>query len=105
MMQGAIDFHGGELTLLLEGVAEGRRFTLSEAVCIVSEVSGTGDVHELAGRVKLRSALEALGAEIFETSMLLGEAAYDVAPGWLGVPVGPGADSEEVLAQFLSRNS
>jgi len=28
-----------------------------------------------------------MGAEIVQTSMLVGEAAYDIEPGWLGVPV------------------
>ena len=42
--------------------------------------------------MKARVYLEQLGAEIVETSMLLGDAAYDVEPGWIGVPTVPFAD-------------
>jgi hypothetical protein len=79
-----VDLRAGELTIL----GEGRRYALAEGVRIVREVSGSVDKHDLIGRVKSRAALEQLGAEIVETSMLLGEAAYDVEPGWVASPVG-----------------
>jgi hypothetical protein len=84
IMGGTVELQDGELTIL----GERRRFRLAEAVRILREVSGAGDGHELLGRVKTRAYLEQLGAEIIETSMLLGEAAYDVEPGWMGVPIG-----------------
>src|SRR5579863_7507285 len=74
-----VDVRGGELTIR----GEGRRYALAESVRIVREVSGSVDLHDLIGRVKVRAALEQLGAEIVETSMLVGEAAYDVEPGWV----------------------
>jgi hypothetical protein len=83
-VDGAVDLQGSELTI----VAEGRRYKLVEAVHVLREVSGTGDGRELVGRVKTRDYLEEIGAELVETSMLLGEAAYDVDPGWLGTPIG-----------------
>ncbi len=94
-----VDVKGGELTVL----GAGRRYRLSEAVHIVREVSGTTDGHDLVGRVKPRGKLEQLGAEIVESSMLLGDSAYDVEPGWLGIPVGAPAGpnpppDEEILA-------
>jgi len=96
-----VDVRDGELTIL----AEGRRYKLAEAVRVLGEVSGSADRHDLVGRVKARAALDKLGAEIVETSMLLGDAAYDVEQGWLGTPVGelapPGTD-EELLATFLA---
>jgi hypothetical protein len=79
-----VDVRGGELTIR----GEGRRYALAESVRIVREVSGSVDLHDLIGRVKVRAALEQLGAEIVETSMLVGEAAYDVEPGWVATPVG-----------------
>jgi hypothetical protein len=88
IVEGSVDFRDGELTIL----AGGRRFQVTEAVHILHEVSGGGDTHDLAGRVKLRSFLDGLGAEILESSMLLGEAAYDVTPGWVGVPIGSFAE-------------
>jgi hypothetical protein len=38
--------------------------------------------------VKSVNYLTELGAEILETSMILGENAYEVVPGFLGSPVG-----------------
>jgi hypothetical protein len=84
IVDGTVDLQQNELTI----VAEGRRYKLAEAVRVLREVSGTGDVHKLVGRVKACAYLEELGAEIVETSMLLGDAAYDVAPGWMGSPIG-----------------
>jgi hypothetical protein len=121
IVDGSVELQDGELTI----VAEGRRYRLAEAVRVIREVSGAGDGHEVVGRVKARMYLEQLGAEIVETSMLLGEAAYDVEPGWLGIPVGTfaehvgsdarkrargskaGADprtDEDLLARFLAKN-
>ncbi|MGD0676764.1 MAG: hypothetical protein ABSC94_15225 [Polyangiaceae bacterium] len=79
-----VELQDGELTLS----DEGGRFRLTEALRILREVSGIGDAHGLLGRVKARADLEQLGAEIIETSMLLGECAYDVEPGWVGLPSG-----------------
>lgn len=125
IVDGTVDLQQNELTIL----AEGRRFKLADAVRILREVSGAGDPHSLIGRVKERAPLEKLGAEIVESSMLLGEAAYDVEPGWVGVPIGDfvdhvGSDArkrarlgrevgregedpktdEDLLARFLAKN-
>ena len=120
IVDGTVDLQGGELTIL----AEQRRYQVVEAVRVLQEVSGSGDKHDLVGRVKTRAALEQLGAEIVESSMLLGDAAYDVEPGWVGTPVGsfsahvkaarerardaafgpePKTD-EDLLARFLAKN-
>ena len=121
IVDGSVELHDGELVI----AAEGRRYRLAEAVRVVREVSGAGDGHELVGRVKALDYLDQLGAEIVESSMLLGDAAYDVEPGWLGIPVGTfaehvgsdarrkargsktGADpktDEDLLARFLAKN-
>jgi hypothetical protein len=57
-------------------------------VRIIQEVSGTEDLFDLVGRVKSVNYLTELGAEILETSMILGENAYEVVPGFLGSPIG-----------------
>jgi hypothetical protein len=88
IVDGAVDLQGGALTL----VGEGRTYEVAEAVRVLREVSGAGDASQLVGKVKTRTWLEQQGAELVETSMLLGEAAYDVDPGWMGVPVGAFAD-------------
>lgn len=70
----------------------GRRYTIAPAVRVRSEVTGTPCPHGLVNRVKLRSDLEALGAEIMDGSMILGDNAYEVELGFLGTPEGRFAD-------------
>jgi len=94
IVDGTVELTHGVLTIL----SEGRRYELVEAVHVVREVSGAGDEHELLGRVKTLPILEKLGAELVETSMLLGDAAYDVEPGWVGTPVEP-------FAQYLASDA
>jgi hypothetical protein len=94
-----VDVKEGELTVL----SAGRRYRLSEAVLVVREVTGAGDARDLVGRVKALGKLEQLGAEIVESSMLLGEAAYDVEPGWVGTPVGESAKPDEEILALLAR--
>jgi hypothetical protein len=92
-----VEVKDGELTVL----GPARRYKLAEAIRIVREVAGSADRHDLVGRVKARGKLEQLGAEIIESSMLLGDAAYDVEPGWTGVPVGPSSrPDDEILASL-----
>jgi hypothetical protein len=115
LSDGSVDLSGDVLTIS----AERRRYRLTESVRIVQEVTGSPDASDLVGRVKSKAHLETKGAEILESSMLLGDNAYDVVPGWLGEPVGtfgehvversmrpdappktPGSD-EELLATYL----
>src|SRR5271155_5316152 len=84
LTDGTVDLRGDELTI----AAEGRRYRLTEAVRIVNEVTGGADTHDLLGRVKPKAFLEDKSAELLESSLLLGDNAYDVVPGWLGEPVG-----------------
>jgi hypothetical protein len=113
IVQGAIDLQDNELTIL----GEGRRYRMAEAVRVLREVSGGEDPNELVGRVKAKGYLAQLGAEIMQDSMLVADAAYDVEPGWVGIPIGtfaehlssaarPGASKtdEELLANFLAKS-
>jgi hypothetical protein len=84
LSDGSIDLQGTELTI----AAEGRKYRIAEAVHVIREVTGSSDGHELVGRVKTVAFLQELGAEIVESSMIIGDNAYDVVPGWLGSPVG-----------------
>jgi len=114
IVAGTVDLQDGVLTIL----PVGRRYRLAEAVRVVRDASGGGDA-ELVGRVKARVYLEQIGAEIVESSMLLGDAAYDVEPGWVAVPTSAFADyaaamkpgrggaqpktDEELLAKFVAK--
>lgn len=99
----------GDQLVLRDG---GRRYTIAEAVHVLREVAGGGDQLALLGKVKTKEQLTDLGAELFEASMILGEEAYDVVPGFVGEPVGqppaaaPSAEAneEDLLAQFLIKS-
>jgi len=95
---------------------EGRRYRIVEAVRVLAELSGGQDVYELVGKVKTIAYLTELGAELLDTSMMIGELAYDVVPGFVGSPIGSfeehraqssgpassgSASDEELLTQFL----
>ncbi len=79
-----VDLQGSDLTI----TAEGRKYRLAEAAHIVKEVTGSPDANELIGRVKSTQYLEELGAELMQGSMILGDNAYDVVPGFMASPVG-----------------
>lgn len=110
-----VDLRQDELTIK----SEGRRYKIVEAIRVIREVTGAADVNELLGKVKSRAFLTELGAEILEGSMILGDNAYDVVPGFVGAPVGSFAEhrrsipeitpstripssDEELLAAFLT---
>ncbi len=108
-----VELVGDELTLR----AEGRRYRIIEAVHVLREVAGAGDAAKLVGKVKTKAQLAGVSAEILESSMIVGDDAYDVAPGFIGEPVGAFAErapnaslvpnaqnDEEMLAQFLMKS-
>jgi hypothetical protein len=81
---GKAELGEGELSIK----SSDRRFRLVEALRVLSEVSGTGDPYGILGKVKTVTFLTELGAELLGTSMLIGDSAYDVVPGFLGLPLG-----------------
>jgi hypothetical protein len=91
MVDGLVELNGAELQLTGKGIT----FKVAEAVHVVGEVTGADDAHELVGRVKTRVALEELGAELMESSLLMGDNAYDVVPGWLGLVSPPTLEMEK----------
>ena len=99
LTDGTVDLRADELTI----VAEGRRYRLVEAVRILNEVTGGTDGHDLIGRVKPKTVLDEKKAEILESSLLLGDNAYEVVPGWLGEPIG--TFDEHVASQRKSLSS
>lgn len=81
---GAAELDVGILRARRRGVA----FAIDEAVQVVAEVSGGGDAHGLVGRARLVSEIASLGGEILDRSLVVGDAAYDVVPGFLVAPAG-----------------
>ncbi|HQY64845.1 MAG: hypothetical protein IPQ09_02670 [Myxococcales bacterium] len=112
IVDGRIELANGELTI----VSEGRVYRVAEAVRVLVEVTGAEDENELVGRVKSLAFLQELGAELLEGSMLIGDNAYDVVPGFTAVPPvpyeehrkrrsGATAGSDEALIQSLAVGS
>jgi hypothetical protein len=65
----------------------GRRLQapVQPAVFFVREVEGKPDRHGLVGKVQTVEALAERGADHFRASVMLGEMAYDVVEGYLGL--------------------
>jgi hypothetical protein len=107
-----VDLDGKLLTLK----PDGRKYRVVDAIRVLREVTDGSDLYDIVGRVKSVDFLAELGAELLGSSMLIGDSAYDVVPGFLGSPEGPIADhlasrgtddgpktEAELLAQFLVR--
>jgi len=65
----------------------GHRFQLNTAYHFLSEVAEGGDSGELVGKVKTLDQVVALGGEHCAGSVILGDNAYDVVEGFLGLPL------------------
>jgi hypothetical protein len=74
----------GDVVLL---AATQQRLRLLPAVHVVRVVSGPSDPHNLVGCVKTPAELVTAGGEQYMNSLLLGEVAYDVQPGFVGEPL------------------
>lgn len=114
LVEARAELSNDELTIK----SENRKYRIIEGIRVLREVSGTADTHELIGKVKSKAFLVELGAEILESSMILGDNAYDVVPGFVGAPVGvqaaqsapisaspappPTSSDEDLLAAFLA---
>lgn len=100
------DLHDGKLM-----VAETKAtHAVTPAVHFIKLVSGA-DANALVGKVKTMKQLDQLGAEHMMDSVILGETAYEVAPGYLAevpAPVAAKGDKKkgsspeaDLLAAFI----
>jgi hypothetical protein len=80
--QGRIDFVGNVMTLL-SGEGRGRSYALDPAVRFLSLLGAETDPHQLLKKVKSVAQLKELGAEVIDTSVVHGDVAYEVEPGYL----------------------
>jgi hypothetical protein len=80
--QGKIDFVGNVMTLL-QGEGKGRRYALEPAVRFLKVLGAEADPNALLTKVKPVSQLREMGAEQVEGSVILGDLAYEVEPGFL----------------------
>lgn len=67
------------------GALDGARFALIPAARVLGLASGD-DARALTGKVRSMADLVAIGGELLGTSMLLGDVAYDLEPGFLATP-------------------
>jgi hypothetical protein len=75
---------------------------VTPAVHFVKVISGT-DAHQLTGRVKTMKQLDELGAEHMMDSVLLGETAFEVVPGYVAeVPLAPPAGKPDPKKKPIS---
>jgi len=80
--QGRIDLDGRSIALLA-GQARGRRYALEPAVRFLRVAGGGEDPGGLVARVKTLAQVRELGGEPMADSVILGDAAYEVEPGFL----------------------
>jgi hypothetical protein len=73
------DLKDGKVVVMAEG---GATYPTVPAVHFVQLVSGE-DTHKLVAKVKTETQLASLGAEQMMDSVLLGESAYQVVPGYV----------------------
>jgi len=117
--QGKIEFEGNVMTLRA-GAGSGRSYALDPAVRFLQVVGADHDPHGLVAKVKSERHLRALGGERLGSSVVLGDVAYEVQPGFLAETSAPQADpaapapmpsdleskrlEAEALARFLLEN-
>jgi hypothetical protein len=80
--QGRIDLDGRSIALL-GGHGQGRRYGLEPAVRILRVAGGGDDAAGLVARVKTLAQIRELGGEAMADSVVMGEVAYEVEPGFL----------------------
>jgi hypothetical protein len=80
--QGRIDFVGNVMTLL-SGEGRDRSYALEPAVRFLALLGAEADPHQLLKKVKSLAQLRDLGAEVIDASVVLGDVAYEVEPGFL----------------------
>ncbi len=80
--QGRIDFVGNVMTLL-SGQGRGRSYALDPAVRFLALLGAESDPHQMLKKVKSVVQLKELGGEVIDASVVLGDVAYEVEPGYL----------------------
>ena len=89
-----VDLQGEYMTLRPAGV----RLALTSAAFFKSAAGGSEDVHGLVGKVKDQSAIDALGGEAYMSSVVVGDSAYDVEPGFVATADGMSSNTSLLAA-------
>jgi hypothetical protein len=81
--EGRATLEGDRMTL----TELGRSFVMKPAVAFTSATGQDHDPNDLVGRVKSQEALQEMGADHFESSVIYKDTAYDVVDGFIGEPL------------------
>lgn len=66
---------------------------------------GSDEGHGLLGRAKTKAAVGALGAEVYMSSVIVAETAYDVEAGFIGKPLDNTCTRQAVVAAIAEAGS
>jgi hypothetical protein len=66
---------------------DGRSFRIRPAVRFLRVAGSSDDPNQLIDTVRDERSLDEMGADHYMYSVILGEVAYDVQPGFLGEPI------------------
>lgn len=84
-IEGRASLEGDRMTL----TELNRSFAMKPAVHFLRSAGTDGDPYDLVGRVKSKDALDEMGADVFEKSVIYKDTAYDVIEGFIGEPLLP----------------
>lgn len=93
-----VDLQGEFITLQPAGV----RLRLASAALFKAAAGGSHDEHGLVGKVKDQQAIDAMGGEAYMSSVVIGEAAYDVEAGFVAMPDESFAHAPQAVIAALS---
>jgi len=82
--QRKIELSGNVLTILTGAKPS---FNLEVAYRFIIVEGGGEDAHNLLGKVKTEQELALIKAEVYRDSALVGDVAYRIEPGFIGIPV------------------
>lgn len=92
-----VEISGDVLTFRADAVA----LRVSAASYFKTVSAGSDAPFGLLGRVKSEEEIARLGAEAYMSSVIVGETAYEVEPGFVGVPTREEADVGPAVVEAL----
>ena len=98
--EGKIKLDGNVITLL---TPDHPSFDLEPAFRFIRTSDGGPDPHDLVGQIKYEKEVKALNTEVYLNSIIYGETAYEVEPGFIGEKkeLIDRLSDTELLARFL----
>ena len=84
--------------------AKGKQeYKLAQAYRVISVSGGGPDPHGLLNTIHTGEELKALGADVYMTSGILGETAYDLEQGYVATKAEDERSLEELLMEYLAK--